>query len=930
MLFALVLLPWLTLPLFMLSPRLPRAAPAWIAGIANVAGLAILLTLAPAALHGDVTIRTVEWIPSLGLELSLRLDGLSFLFALLILAIGSLVVLYAYYYLSAEPRLGRFFACLMLFTAAMLGVVLAENLLLLFVCWELTSLSSFLLVAYWHGKSSAREGARIALAVTGGGGLALLAGIVVLGTVTGSYRLSDVLAAGPMIHAHPHYAAIVVLVLLGAFTKSAQFPFHFWLPGAMAAPTPVSAFLHSATLVKAGVFLLARLYPALSGSDLWFYALVGTGLTTLVFGAYQAMFRHDLKGLLAYSTVSHLGLIVLLLGMGTPLSAVAAVFHVINHATFKASLFMAAGIIDHECGTRDMRRVNGLWRYMPYTGSLAMVAAASMAGVPLVNGFLSKEMFFGEALALERGGALQWLLPVAAISGGVFSVAYSLRFIHDVFFLRRPLHSARTPHEPPRWMRIPVEVLVAVCLIVGLLPALSVDAVLRAAARGVLGAPPPEFTLALWHGVNVPLLMSALALIGGALLYFWMQYKRDLHGRPQSRSRAKRAFDRALMALQRVADGLARAAYGSGVTGGVALLVITALIAGAMPFLVSGSAIANPRATPADVTSTVIVVLACAAAAATALTHRQRLAALVIVSVVGLGMTLLFVWLSAPDLALTQLAVETVTILLLVLALARLPDGRDGISTPRSVRNVLLAAAAGGCVGWLTWAMARLPIESIAGYYLQNSVSQGGGTNAVNVILIDFRGFDTYGEITVIAIAALGLIGLLSGIRNASPRDHDASVVTAARVPAKSQQLMLDLLVRLLLPFALLMSAHLFLRGHNQPGGGFVAGLVAAVALIMLHVGSGARAASVRPRLQPTVVMLLGLIIAGATGVAAMFLDAPFLTSAHGYVDWPLLGRIPLASAMAFDLGVYLVVVGSTLQMLTVIGGAQAKRKRLP
>ena len=916
MLFALTLLPWLTLPLFALSARLPRSAPAWIAGSANLGALAILLSLATSVLRGEVSVRTIEWIPSLGLDLSLRLDGLSFLFALLILAIGALVVLYAHYYLSAEPRLGRFFACLMLFTGAMLGVVLAENLLLLFVCWELTSLSSFLLVGYWHGKSAARDGARIALAVTGAGGLALLAGIVALGSVAGSYRISDIIAASDRIHAHPHYSAIVVLVLLGAFTKSAQFPFHFWLPGAMAAPTPVSAFLHSATLVKAGVFVLARLYPALSGSDLWFYALVGTGLTTLVFGAYQAMFRHDLKGLLAYSTISHLGLIVLLLGIATPLSAVAAVFHVINHATFKASLFMAAGIIDHECGTRDMRRVNGLWRYMPYTGSLAMVAAASMAGVPLVNGFLSKEMFFGEALALERGGALQWLLPLAAITGGIFSVAYSLRFIHDVFFLRRPLRTPRTPHEPPRWMRIPVEVLVAICLIVGLLPALSVETLLRAAAAAVLGAPPPPFTLALWHGLNTPLLMSAVALAGGAVLYFWLQYKRDLHGRVQGRGRAKRAFDRAFIGLQRLVDRLARTAYGSGVTAGIALLIATALCAGVLPFFWSRPSMPSGHGTPVDPASATIVALLCTAAVATAFVHRSRVTSLVALSVVGLTMTLLFVWLSAPDLALTQLAVETVTILLLVVALARLPD-RSGHELGRlRLRDVGLAALAGACVGWLTWAMASLPADSIAGYYLGNSLTQGGGTNAVNVILVDFRGFDTYGEITVIAIAALGVIAMLT----AKQAPGDAGVAARRPLPAKPHHLLLDLLVRLLLPFALLMSAHLFLRGHNQPGGGFVAGLVAAVALLMLHVG-GVRAAP-RRRWNPTAVTMVGLLVAGATGVAAMLFDAPFLSSAHGHVDWPLVGRIPLASAMAFDLGVYLVVVGSTLRLLTAISGA--------
>jgi multicomponent K+:H+ antiporter subunit A len=319
------------------------------------------------------------WLAAPGFHLSLRLDGLGFIFVLLVVGIGLLVILYAHYYLSAKDPLGRFYAYLLWFMGSMLGVVLSENLLLLFFFWELTSLSSFLLIGYWTNLSDARKGARMALVVTGGGGLALLAGILLLGRMAGSFELSAVLAAGDQIRSHPLYPAALVLVLLGVFTKSAQFPFHFWLPHAMAAPTPVSAYLHSATMVKAGVFLLARLYPALSGTELWFYLVALTGLATLLIGAVTALFRHDLKGLLAYSTISHLGLITLLFGLNSRLAVVAGVFHILNHATFKASLFMAAGIIDHETGTRDMRRINGLWRFMPHTATLAMAAAAAMA-----------------------------------------------------------------------------------------------------------------------------------------------------------------------------------------------------------------------------------------------------------------------------------------------------------------------------------------------------------------------------------------------------------------------------------------------------------------------------------------------------------------------------------------------------------------------
>ncbi len=362
----------------------------------------------------------------------------------------------------------------------------------------------------------------MALAVTGGGGLALLAGVLLIGHIVGSFELSSVLGAREVLQASPLFPLALCLVLLGVFTKSAQFPFHFWLPHAMAAPTPVSAYLHSATMVKAGVFLLARLYPALAGTDLWFFYLVSlSGLATLLMGACVALFQHDLKGLLAYSTISHLGLITLLFGLDSPMANVAAVFHIINHATFKASLFMAAGIIDHETGSRDMRRINGMWKYMPHTAVLAIVASLAMAGVPLLNGFLSKEMFFGETLGQNLLGSFNWLIPALATLGGVFSVAYSLRFIHDVFFNGEPARLPKfPPHEPPRYMKVPVEILVFLCLLVGILPGITVAPLLAAAAASSLnGALLPEYSLAIWHGFNLPLLMSVVALVGGVLLY---------------------------------------------------------------------------------------------------------------------------------------------------------------------------------------------------------------------------------------------------------------------------------------------------------------------------------------------------------------------------------------------------------------------------
>ena len=476
----------------------------------------------------------------------------------------------------------------------------------------------------------------MALIVTGAGGLALLAGFLLLGQAAGTHRISLILQRGDLIRGHALYAPALALILAGAFTKSAQFPFHFWLPRAMAAPTPISAYLHSATMVKAGVFLLARLYPALSGTDLWFFAVGGIGLATLIAGAWIALFQHDLKGLLAYSTISHLGLITLLFGLDTPLAAVAGVFHIINHATFKASLFMAAGIIDHETGTRDMRRINGLWRYMPHTAALAMVASAAMAGVPLLNGFLSKEMFFAETLHANLLGSAAWILPVAATLGGVFSVAYSARFIHDVFFNGEPRDLPKyPPHEPPRFMKIPVEILVALCLLVGILPAMTVGPFLELAAASVVGQKLPPYSLALWHGFNTPLLMSLAALGGGLTLYGLRRRLFACHEAMTLRPDAAAMFRAAEGLLRRIGDTAARLLDNGSLQRSAGLLLAAAAAAMLAP-LAPDVAGARIPGTPVDILSLIGVTILLAAGLLTVLWHRQPLKAVIALSVVGL------------------------------------------------------------------------------------------------------------------------------------------------------------------------------------------------------------------------------------------------------------------------------------------------------
>ncbi|UXJ51432.1 monovalent cation/H+ antiporter subunit A [Pseudomonas citronellolis] len=925
MLALLIALPFLGCCLPALFERLGRNACAAAAAVAPLLGLGILFGQR-GVLGGERLLARYDWLPELGLNLSLRLDGLGFLFALLILGIGLLVILYARYYLSEREPTGRFYGFLLLFMGSMLGVVLSENLLLMLVFWELTSLSSFLLIGFWSHRSDARRGARMALAVTGGGGLALLAGILLIGQVVGSFELSDVLAAREVLQASALFPLILVLVLLGVFTKSAQFPFHFWLPHAMAAPTPVSAYLHSATMVKAGVFLLARLYPALAGNDLWFYLVGLTGLATLLLGAFLALFQNDLKGLLAYSTISHLGLITLLFGLDSPTANVAAIFHIINHATFKASLFMAAGIIDHETGSRDMRRINGLWKYMPHTAVLAMVASASMAGVPLLNGFLSKEMFFGETLSQNMAGAFNWLIPTLATVATLFSVAYSVRFIHDVFFNGEPVDLPKTPHEPPRYMKVPVEVLVGLCLLVGMAPAWTVAPLLSAAASASLNGALPAYSLAIWHGFNAPLAMSLIALVGGIALYL---QRRPLFawfaGLPAVD--AKEVFEAQVQRLVRFSSGLTGLLENGSLQRYVLCLLLAAVVVVCVG-LAGLPALAGSRAfVEVDPVTALCLALLALAGPLTVVFHRQRLVALVLLSIAGLLVALAFARFAAPDLALTQLAVEVVTMVLLMLALYYLPQRTPRESSSlRGLRDFLVAVACGVMVALLAYAVFSRPYDSIAGYYLQHSVSGGGGHNVVNVILVDFRGFDTLGEISVLAIAAVGIFALLDGLRlPRRARDAEGLAWSADAHPP-----ILATLARLLLPLALLVAVFIFLRGHNLPGGGFIAGLVTAVALILQYIACGSRWVHTRLPLNYSRTAGLGVFVAGLTGLGSWAFGYPFLTSSFGHFHLPLVGEFELATAMLFDLGVYLTVVGATLLILAGLGELNAPPQPAP
>ena len=942
-----------------LLPANARKLEAWLAGfIAIVCGTLVFAEL-PGIYAGDVTKTVFSWMPSLGVNFTLRMDGYSWLFAMIITSMGALIVLYARYYLSPQDPAPRFFSFFLAFMGSMLGVVLSGNLIQMVVFWELTSLSSFMLIAYWHHRLDARRGARMSLTITGAGGLCLLAGILMLGHVVGSYDLDAVLESGDLIRNHPWYLTTLILIALGTLSKSAQFPFHVWLPNAMAAPTPVSAYLHSATMVKAGVFLLARFWPIMSGTEEWAYIIGGAGLCSLVLGAYAATFQMDMKGVLAYSTISHLGLITLLLGLNSNLALVAAVFHMINHATFKASLFMAAGIVDHETGTRNLGRLSGLYRSMPITAVLAVVAAASMAGIPLLNGFLSKEMFFAETVFSGGNGLSQWGLPLAAIIAGAFSVAYSLRFLLQVFFGPPPRDLPRAPHEPPLRMLIPSAVLVLTCLVVGMLPSLTVGPFLHNATQAILGQAMPAYDLRIWHGFNLPLFMSFLALLGGVLLVYLLGYRARPDRAPLIyRLDGRRTFEFVLESLDTAADFLLGWARSSRLQPQLLLIILSTFFVAMLPLLHGGwwkpelSTSINPFFALMWIAGA-----ACAIGAARQAKY-HRAVSLLLSGGAGLVTALTFAWLSAPDLALTQLAVEVVTIVLLLLGLRWLPPRVEGDDEQpvlqnkvqafiRRFRDLIIAIISGAGLSAIAYAILTRPHPSgISSFFVQQSIPQGGGANVVNVILVDFRGFDTFGEITVLGIVALTVYALLRRFR---PPQEAMRLPKARQLPPFKDKL-LDrfaepdpsslipqgvmkipaVLVRLLLPIAALISLYFLIRGHNLPGGGFVGGLIMATAIILQYMVGGVIWVEARPRIHPQTWIALGLLAAGSAAISVWWTAKPFLSAISWDIALPVIGHVHFSTVLLFDIGVYMLVIGATVLMLVALAHQSLRLYRKP
>ena len=747
----------------------------WVLAAYPLTVFVLLEVLSGRVANGNRITEAHEFLPSMGISLSFAFDGLSLLFGLLISGIGALVAIYAGGYLKGHPLLGRFFAYLMMFMSAMLGVVLADDLIALFVFWELTSISSYLLIGFNHEEEKSRESALQALLVTGGGGLALLAGLLMLGTVAGTFEISAIRHQGEFIRGHALYVPIFALIAIGAFTKSAQFPFHFWLPNAMAAPTPVSAYLHSATMVKAGIYLLARFDVVLGDTPVWTWTVGLAGLATMTLGAIRALRETDLKRILAYSTVTALGTLTLLIGLSSKDALKAAVVFLVVHSLYKGALFMVAGNVDHETGTRDVTQLGGLRSKLPFTSKAAMVAAFSMAGFPPLFGFIGKELAYKAKLGLE------WWVPALGVLANALTVTAALIVALRPFWGNLKHLPDKQPHEAPRSMLLGPVVLAGYCLLLGLYPGHIEQRIIAPAVQAVVGKP-MEIHLALWYGLNLALLLSAITVALGIACYvFWDPLRRMISlADPLWNHGTEAGYSLALRSLIKAANAQTRFIMAGGLRRYLLWIFVIVAAAPASALLLRGGS-AFPTELPSLYITEWVLVTVIATAAVAATVAPRRLTAIASIGVVGFTIALLFQILSAPDLAITQLMVETLFVVIIVLVIHHLPRlaATRPLTRAQTTRNLLVALAVGATVTVLIWSATALPFSThISEYFAAESVPTAHGQNVVNVVLVDFRATDTLGEITVLAVAALSVYALLKlrlGKADRETGEEDAS-----------------------------------------------------------------------------------------------------------------------------------------------------------
>lgn len=899
---------------------------------------------------GQAHVVDVPWVPGLSMDITLRFDSLAAIMSVLVLAVGGLVLFYCADYFHhhdghTEKRLPSFAAELVAFSGAMFGLVTSDNMLMLYVFWEITTVLSFLLVGHYAERATSRRAATQALLVTTFGGLAMLVGIIVIGNIAGTFLLSELVANPPTGLAA---SVAVVLILIGALSKSAIVPMHFWLPGAMAAPTPVSAYLHAAAMVKAGVYLIARMTPGFADAPEWRPTVITLGVLTMLLAGWRAIREYDLKLILAFGTVSQLGLITVMVGSGGSEMMLAGLAMLCAHAMFKAALFMVVGIIDHSTGTRDIRRLAWLGERSKPLLVIGCGAAASMAALPPFFGFIAKEADFETVLHSPYLGAASPFVLAGIVLGSVLTTVYTLRFVFGAFGrkgLPHPSTRVAEMHRLHPGFLIPPAILAAAGLLFGLWPK-PLDRVLSDYSdtvpdpRGYEG----DYYLALWHGVNLPLLLSALVSVAGIAVYFGRKRLRRARADFVPLGNADRIYDAVLRGADVVSVRLTAVTQRGSIPATQAV-ILTTLVLVPMAVLVLGAR-DRPNLELWESPPHAVVGALMLAAALAATIMRNRLAAVLMVGVTGYGCGAIFAFHGAPDLALTQFLVETLTLVVFVLVLRVLPAETGGADIKRfRVPRAILALAVGATVTTLAaFAMAARTGRPLADLLPQAAYERGHGSNTVNVLLVDIRAWDTMGEVSVLLVAATGVASMVFRNRRfgSAPRVADAGqpdigqlAPFATNSPAvgditwlrgselrdpRHRSLVLEVATRLIFPVMMVLSAYFFFAGHNVPGGGFAGGLMAGLALVLRYLAGGRYELGETLPLDAGKILGAGLTLAAGTAFASLLVGAPALSSALIEVDVPVLGTVKFVTAIFFDLGVYLIVVGLVLDVLRSLG----------
>ena len=905
----------------------------------------------------------VDWVPVLDLHLSFRMDQLSWLLCLLVLGVGALVLAYcARYFKSDDAGLGGFGAQLLAFAGAMFGLVTADNLILLFVFWELTTVLSYLLIGYARTRIAARRAALQALIVTTFGGLAMLVGLIMLGESAGTYSLSDVMIKAPELVAATGGTRTmldigIALILVGAVTKSALFPFHFWLPGAMAAPTPVSAYLHAAAMVKAGIYLIARLAPGFSQTDYWQLMIVTLGLGTMLLGGWRALRQHDLKLILAYGTVSQLGFITLVVGLGSEEAAMAGIALVLAHGLFKASLFLVVGIIDHQSGTRDIRELSGVFKSAPKLGAVALIGTASMAGLPPLAGFIAKEgvfqAFLNSAIYGPAGPAIGWTVLIGMVLGSVLTFAYSARFLWGGF--AKKAKGMATVFKPIDWLFLAAPALLAVLtLLYGFFPQV-IEWWIKPYSAQFAAYGPESLHLLLWHGLTPALGSSAIVVVAGLGLFLLRGTVETGQGKVPAVIDFERGYRQAIVMLDRVAIWV------TGRTQRGSLFFYLMVILGTAIAAVLSVLLLTEQQWPADlylidptspfqaIAGVIIIIGAIAAAKA-----NKRFMAVLLVSVTGYGLALIFALQGAPDLALTQMLVETIILVAFVLGMRSLPPGllhrQEG--SHRAIRIIIGVVFGATMVVVAIVAMGARIHDPISLSLPKLAYVGGGGLNVVNVTLVDIRAWDTFGEISVLAIAATGVASLIfvRGRGQRLPRAETVETGSVDKLPTAAfeatihlakrftaspanpwlvagrtlaperRSIIIEVVTRLLFHSMIVISVYLLLAGHNDTGGGFAGGLVAGLALTIRYLAGGRFELAEATRISAGTLLGLGLAVAALTAIVPLFFGGYIFQSAIFAFELPVFGDVKFVTSTLFDIGVYLVVVGLVIDVLRSLG----------